>query len=206
MVHHSQLINLIAEKIKAENYLEIGVFNPDHNFNLINVAKKESVDPDPEAKATHIIESDWFFEQNYIRSDMPLWDLIFIDGLHHADQVKKDIINAWKCLNDGGVIVIHDCNPHSEHITHVPRDNREWCGDVYKTVCNIANPFFTVDFDYGCAVLRKDNSKVWSKDIDFVNNDITWDLFEKNRHVINLVTVEEGINIINSWQPIKQLV
>ena len=30
------------------------------------------------------------------------FDLIFIDGLHHADQVKRDFENSLRCLNDNG--------------------------------------------------------------------------------------------------------
>jgi hypothetical protein len=188
MKHHSELLNLIAKKINAEKYLEIGVFNPAHNFNLIDVPYKKSVDPDPNAKAIFLGTSDDFFYSN-----TETFDLIWIDGLHHAEQVKKDIINAWDCLNKGGVIVVHDSNPHSERITHVPRDNREWTGDVYKTICQIVSPKITVDFDYGCCVITDKP--------ELSNKKITWDYFDKNRkQLLNLVSVEEAKKIIDTFR------
>lgn len=200
MTHRSELINLIAKKIGAKRYLEIGVYNPDHNFNKINVGVKVGVDPDLNAKALVRCTSDeWFRIGNVLGVKM---DLVFIDGLHHSDQVKKDIRNAWDCLSPGGVIVLHDCNPPTEATTCIPRGaQREWCGDVYKTICSIKSAKFTVDFDYGCGVIRK--SKAKSKDaavLQFWESECTWELFNANRKDwINLVTVEEARKIISEW-------
>ncbi len=191
MTHHSELINYIGKKIKARSYLEIGVFNREHNFNKIAVENKLCVDPDPNAEADCCVTSDEYFEKNSWQQ----FDLIFIDGLHHAGQVKKDIIHAWKVLTEGGVIVIHDSNPLKESITHVPRDNGEWTGDVYKTISQISSPKFTVDFDYGCCVLRKDGTV-----LEFDNEECAWDefdLFRKER--LTLVTVSEASKIIDNW-------
>jgi len=123
------------------------------------------------------------------------YDLIFIDGLHHADQTKKDLINSWNHLNEGGVIIVHDTNPHSEKITHVPRDNREWCGDVYKTICQIDEPeFFTLKDDYGVTVIRKEGELRFKDDV------ITWGEFDRVRNkILNLKTWNEATKIIDSW-------
>jgi SAM-dependent methyltransferase len=174
MKDHTDLLNLIAKKINAKMYIEIGVFNPSHNFDKIEVENKIGVDPDPNAKAMFKMISDEFFsmyknlgiaivdgQKKYVIPEgepaiaRAKADLVWIDGLHHADQVKKDIQNAWDILTPGGVIAVHDCNPHSEAITYVPRDSREWTGDVYKTISNIKSEKFTIDFDYGCCVIRK---------------------------------------------------
>ena len=37
------------------------------------------------------------------------FDIIFIDGLHHYEQVKKDIFNSLEILNSNGIILMHDC-------------------------------------------------------------------------------------------------
>lgn len=195
MTHHTQLLNLIAHKIGAKVYIEIGVYNPDHNFNHIEVPEKIGVDPDPNSAATFKMSSDMFFFSSNRRGKKA--DLIFIDGLHHADQVKQDIENAWIALNPGGVIVLHDCNPPTESTTCVPRGKqREWCGDVYRTVCRIASPgFFTMDFDYGCTVIRKGKDP-----LVFHNQELTWEIFNTGRKVLlNLVSVEHGIEKINAW-------
>lgn len=200
MQTHTDLLNVIAIKIKAQTYLEIGVYHPDHNFNKVSVLNKISVDPDPKAGALVHCTSDAFFKL-FPNSK---FDLIFIDGLHHADQVKKDLLNAWEQLNEGGVIVMHDCNPPSELTTCVPRGSqREWCGDVYKTAGQIESPKFTVDFDYGCTVLRKEpgteNPLIigpeWLPDGASV-----WEIFNANRkELLNLISTEEAKEIIAAW-------
>ena len=39
------------------------------------------------------------------------FDVIFIDGLHLAEQVDKDIEHALMYVKEDGFIVLHDCNP-----------------------------------------------------------------------------------------------
>ena len=51
----------------------------------------------------HKISSDVFFEKNN-----KFFDLIYVDGDHQTDQVKKDINNAWRNLNDGGYLILDD--------------------------------------------------------------------------------------------------
>lgn len=189
MKTHTDLINLIAIKIKAKTYLEIGVYNPDHNFNLIAIQSKVSVDPDNNAGAMIKMTSDDYFKTFPEKK----YDLIFIDGLHHADQVKRDIENSFNCLTENGVIVLHDCNPPTEKTTCVPRgEQREWCGDVYRTICQIESEKFTVDFDYGCCVIRDK--------VAFSDAVITWEQFNANRkELLNLITVEEAQELISKW-------
>lgn len=198
MKHHSELINYLIEKFSLTSYLEIGTFNRSHNFDLIKVAEKTCVDPDPRAGADHVCTSDRFFADNasaWHSGENKHFDLIFIDGLHYADQVKKDFENALDCLTRRGFIVLHDCNPHSEHITHVPRDNGEWCGDVYKFACRLGEynmvDFVTLDFDYGCAVVWRDCMCEGAP----VNEDITWDYFQKNKNLLRLTPVKEFMDL-----------
>lgn len=200
MRNHTDLLNLIAQQIKAQSYLEIGVYNPDHNFNKIEVPLKLSVDPDPKAKASLPITSDLYFAAN---KGAHKFDLILIDGLHHADQVKKDIINAWEHLNEGGVIVMHDCNPPTEITTCIPRGSqREWCGDVYKTASALLHTSkFTVDFDYGCTVIRKiETPRDFPEYLSWEDKEITWAYFDAHREeLLNLVTPDEAKEIIAKW-------
>lgn len=199
MQNHTDLINFIAEKIGAKTYLEIGVFNPDHNFNKINIEHKVGVDPAVNHASIYQGTSDDYFIGYGQEGDKRMYDLIFIDGLHHADQVQKDVINSWACLNPGGVIVMHDCNPPTEATTCVPRGKqREWCGDVFLIACNILHDSkFTVDFDYGCTVLRKGGH------LDIVSTDFDWDFFNENRvSLLNLVSVDNAIKRIEKFTKI----
>lgn len=112
------IINFLLNTFKTDTiYLEIGVRYPEHNFNKINARKKYSVDPGLENKTNPVdfkLTSDDFF--NKLNNDEILsrdikFDVIFIDGLHLAEQVEKDIENALKFIKDDGYIVLHDCNP-----------------------------------------------------------------------------------------------
>lgn len=195
MKNHTDLLNLIAKKIKAKWYIEIGVFNPEHNFNHIEVEEKIGVDPDPNAKATACMTSDNFF--NLFKKIGGNADLVWIDGLHHAGQVKKDIENAWETLNPGGVIAVHDCNPPAEKTTCIPRGNqREWCGDVYKTIMHLKTDHLTIDFDYGCCIIRKTEQALLFSD----PWEIPWPVFDRERKsLLNLVSPDEGLARIEQW-------
>lgn len=50
----------------------------------------------------HIHGSDAFFEKN-----LKTYDCILIHGSHTTTQVTKDLKNAWRFLNHGGMILIH---------------------------------------------------------------------------------------------------
>lgn len=198
MKNHTSLINYIAAKIGAKSYLEIGTNNC-KNFNAIQVPHKVGVDPDLTSPCSVHKTSDDFFKYN-----KEYFNLIFIDGLHHSDQVKRDILNAWKFLDPKGVIVIHDCNPSEEKHTIVPRGTKVWNGDVYKTVADLfifsyggtyEETMFTIDMDHGCCVLRKNRNELrWN------NMDWDWQTFDKDRDAYLLLTsIEEGLKKIDAW-------
>lgn len=195
MTNHTELLNFIAEGIQAKTYLEIGCFNLDHNFNHIKVPFKVGVDPDPNAGATFKMTSDEFFIYNTQE-----YDLILVDGLHEEEQVLRDMFNAHQSLSDKGIIVVHDCNPHKESIAHFPRDSREWTGNVYRAFCRIKTPKITLDFDYGCGIIKKSDGLVC-----WLCFEMDWEYFDKNRkELLNLVPVLKGIEIIKSWFKTEQ--
>ena len=210
--NRTTLLNHLVIKHNLKRYLEIGVQNPDQNFNKILCEYKVSVDPDPNAHATFCMDSDQFFSANnpidYIdvttKDSAPLhqtlerdkrFSLIFIDGLHTAEQVKKDFENALKFLSPNGFIVLHDCNPLKEEHTIVPRptERGHWNGDVYKFAAALLHKKkFTVDIDNGCMVCPGNREKY--QILYEPLSTWTWDLFDKNRHSINLISWDEFIS------------
>ena len=105
----TEIINRLADRINAKTYLEIGVRRHAVNFDKINIKHKVGVDPCIEAfdrEPTFKLRSDDFFKKN-----TETFDIIFIDGLHEAKQVERDILNSLEVLNEGGYIVCHDMNP-----------------------------------------------------------------------------------------------
>jgi hypothetical protein len=120
-VKRSEIINFLLNEINREtNYLEIGVRNPDDNYSKIKSANKYSVDPGIEFEKNPVdfkMTSDAFFsylDQDKILSKDIRFDVVFIDGLHLAEQVDRDIINSLRYLKEDGFVVLHDCNPPTE--------------------------------------------------------------------------------------------
>jgi len=168
ITNHTQLLNALIEKYSLKSYLEIGVQNPWNNFDKVKCAVKYGVDPALKTNRQYIVglyeygfTSDEFFA--CLPETHPIFDLIFIDGLHTAEQVKRDFENSLRCLSDNGFIVIHDVLPENEEGTKVPRETKQWWGDVYKWAMTISEydniSFITYNIDNGCMVVKKELNK-----------------------------------------------
>jgi len=188
----TQIINEIILKFNYDSYLEIGIRNPNHNFNKIIAKHKVGVDPNPKAKATFLMTSDEFFKQN-----IETFDIIFIDGLHYSSQVLKDIHNSLKFLNKYGTIVMHDCNPTTEIMQKIPRQSRAWTGDVWKAFVKIRSEksnvkMFVIDTDYGVGIINKGKQYL----IKIPKNPTYQDLENNRKNWLNLVDKNEYINYL----------
>jgi len=195
-----ELMNHLISKYKLINYLEIGV-NDGLCIRQINAEHKDGVDPHPGSEVggmyvpeiNYPITSDSFFE--LIKDHDIKYDMIFIDGLHHANQVDKDIQNALNHIVDGGFIIMHDCNPLEYHMQLVPRVTGLWNGDVWKSIVKLrcTEPkleVMVIDADWGVGLIRKGKQKLYTKAP--LEECLTWDYFDINRNeLINLITVEE---------------
>lgn len=207
MNNHTDLINKLVTKFNLKKYLEIGVRNPDDNLNLIKASVKVGVDPYPEKPVTYKKTSNEFFE--FFANNDTFFDIIFIDGLHTEYQSFIDIEKSMGFLNDGGFIVVHDCNPPTEYHVRPYGDYKntggEWNGGVYKSFINIRKHYpkwksFVVDFDFGVGVITK-NKKIYINNENNLNNidDLTWDYFDKNRKkLLNLISIDEFLAIIDN--------
>lgn len=185
-MHRFELINNIVDYIKATNYLEIGIDSGD-NFKDIICDNKIGVDPNINAPCLFHMTSDDFFEQNKDR-----FDVIFIDGLHHADFVERDILSSLSALNDGGYIICHDMNPTNEIMQRVPREVNYWMGDCWKawvklrsTVDNLS--MYVVDTDCGCGIITRGR-----QDLLNINCELTYENFDINKKEwLNLISIDE---------------
>ena len=193
-VKRYDVINYLISKYHVQRYLEIGVLKGD-NIRKVNALHKDGVDPGAERhiapEVNYRMTSDAYFELIKDRSDIQ-YDLIFIDGLHHADQVQKDIHNSLNHITPGGFILLHDCNPVSFESQLVPRKTMVWNGDPWKAFVAFKGQYpgmqsCVVDTDYGVGVIRV--SDLSSKK-DFLVP--YWETFDKNRkHYLNLIHWEE---------------
>lgn len=155
-----EIINGLITKNNYKSYLEIGV-QGGHCYELITCKNKIGVDPDRSSAATIHKTSDDFFKDN-----KELFDIIFIDGLHHSEQGYKDLENSLICLNRGGTIVMHDCLPTSKRMQEIPlQEQNEWTGDIWKAFvkarCEMEDvEMCTVNCDWGCGIIREGEQKL----------------------------------------------
>lgn len=189
----TDIITALIRRNGYRAYLEIGVATGANITPIVAISGLHvvGVDPQPQCEhVTHPVDSDTFFRLN-----RETFDLVFIDGLHLEEQVDRDVVNALAVLNDGGTIVMHDCNPAIyEHATaDWLRD--EWNGTVWRSVTKLrcTDPELTihvVDEDYGCAIVTRGRSEPYTE--ASVDACLEWDYFDANRReILNLISYDE---------------
>jgi len=194
------LINYLIDQHSLINYLEIGV-NDGLCIRKIKAIHKDGVDPFPGSEVggmevpeiNYPIGSDDFFQ--FIKGHDIKYDIIFIDGLHHADQVDKDIENSLNHLVPNGFIILHDCNPPEYVNQVVPRISGTWNGDVWKSVAKLrcTRPDLkvsVVDTDWGVGVVQFGEQEIYSK--SSLDKCLTYEFFDSNREdLLNIISVDE---------------
>ena len=145
------LIEYLINKYKYSDYLEIGC-DQDQLFSKVRIKNKTGVDPISGGNIRKT--SDEFFKENKNK-----FDIIFIDGLHTYNQVKKDILKSINCLKDEGIVLVHDCMPDSLSKQAVPRYRMSWNGDVWKAIVDLRQnenlEIYTCKIDQGIGVIKK---------------------------------------------------
>jgi len=183
------LIQMVLDKKGSGNYLEIGV-RRGRTFLHVRAQKKIAVDPEFKIslrdrvhwtlrnpcnlRAKYCeVESDQFFAENASLLHRHRPDVVLVDGLHLFEQSLQDVLNSLAFLNEGGVIVMHDCNPLSEPdaaraetaeiavevMQRYPSWSGAWNGDVWKTVVYIKRylpqlSVFVLNCDHGLGVIQ----------------------------------------------------
>lgn len=175
MKTRTESINELIQERGYTSYLEIGLGNG-VNFKSIRCESKIGVEPNNKTGLSVFEgDSDSFFGMNQDN-----FDLIFIDGLHHADQVEKDITNAWKHLNKYGMIILHDIKPPSKESTIVPRQQDQWVGSVFQAWYGFKEKYSKIktgyiEEKYGLGTIEKSRHKV---ELGFVS-DISFEEYMK---------------------------
>jgi hypothetical protein len=182
-------VNLLLSKKSNPVYLEIGCASNDL-FDSVLAPKKVGVDPS--AGGTIRATSDEFFATN-----QSLFDVIFIDGLHTYQQVRRDVVNSLRCVKDGGWIAIHDMLPRNWIEHHVPIISRgDWCGDVWKVAFELAQTegidFKILKIDHGVGVLRPLATNVILNDLTRELRDQEFSYFYENIDRLPIVEWQEA--------------
>jgi SAM-dependent methyltransferase len=164
-----KIINVLTKN--THKYLEIGT-EYGYTFSNTHFLNKVGVDPDPKCDTniagSEIFDctSDYYFDninnstasiENLKQCD---FDVIFIDGMHHCENVLRDFNNSLNKLTKNGVIFIDDCIPlnYNEQlkipIKHfyekgILKYGEEWTGDVWKFIYHLLKNYKDkIHFDY----------------------------------------------------------
>ena len=208
-VRRSDIINTLADHIRAQKYLEIGICKG-ATFRVINIDYKVGVDVKKQSNyVTHETTSDNYF-QNICNEK---FDIIFIDGLHHQDQVYRDIINSLDVLNDGGYIICHDMKPLKEIHQVIPAPPIEkgkpyvWTGDCWKAWVKLRQErsdleMFVVNTDLGCGVIRKGHQPKLE-----CSYELNWSTFEQhNKELLNLISTDDFLKMYKRTKGVMYVV
>ena len=181
------MINYFIKKNDYKSYLEIGC-DKNQIFSQITLNKKIGVDPYSGGNVRKT--SDDFFKENAEK-----FDLIFIDGLHVYDQVKRDIVNSINFLNKEGVILVHDCLPDTIGKQAVPRYKMQWNGDVWKAIVDLRQrddlEIHTCFVDQGIGIIKKENNSSTLK-IDKKTQDLKFsDFYHNHKEYLRIINLDE---------------
>ena len=189
------LVNLLIAKFKNASYLEIGCLS---NKLFDSVPTKNKIGVDPVGGGTVKATSDNFFEENRIK-----FDVIFIDGLHTYEQVRRDVVNSLNSLNPGGWISLHDMLPRTWKEHHVPNlSPGPWTGDVWKVAFELIETkgveFKIIEIDNGVGVVKINS------EYSGLNNKIStlekkqFDYFYEKKKQLPIISWEEAVEWIDS--------
>ena len=190
-----EIIQKIINIQKYKSYLEIGC---DRNQSFSKIEIENRIGVDPVEGGSHKMTSDDFFQINKTK-----FDLIFIDGLHEYHQVVNDIENSLRCLNENGVILLHDCLPRTIWNQITPRINSDWNGDVWKAIVKCRTlvdlDTYTCIADRGIGIIfkRMNRNKLTLENIYFEK--LTFkDYYMKHNLYMNLIKYENLSEILDA--------
>ena len=134
-----ELLRHLHETLRPQLYLEIGV----RRGRSLALARGSAVGVDPAPEVTTPLPvgaavypetSDHFFDhsaQSALRGGI---DLAFIDGMHHAENVLRDIMGVERNARPSALVAVDDIFPNHPLQAERCRRTRAWCGDVWKIV------------------------------------------------------------------------
>lgn len=179
------IVQKALDKTDGKIYLEIGAANGE-TLGSIKAKTRIGIDFLPpfenvskilgqDTEYFQMTSDDFFKNEADKRFSKDKIDVAFIDGLHEYKQVLKDVKNCLKYLNEGGIIVMHDCNPWAEAVA-LPGESVEeaaeeakrrdldwtgsWTGDVWKCIVHFRSlekeyNVFVLDCDCGIGIIIK---------------------------------------------------
>lgn len=182
--------------IKPAHYLEIGV-DKCEVLNAVIAPYKLGIDPNVYDRNVFKIDSDEFFD---VESELPIFDMIFIDGCHKRDYVIRDICNSINRVSHKDTIIfVHDVCPDERSID----ENGTKRGTVYQAWAGLEDGrishntcelrFGRNESDYIGVIFL--NEKIDDFEIKPLN--ISWTYYDRDlEEYNNFVTEQEFLEIL----------
>jgi len=104
-------IDSLMKEVNYTSYVELGI-GAGNTWNLISCTSKLGVDTVVQMPQVLNCTTDQFFENNNQK-----YDIIYIDAEHSRQQVLKDFNSAYRNVNPGGIVLLHDVCPNTIHDT-----------------------------------------------------------------------------------------
>jgi hypothetical protein len=182
MNNSARKINHLATCLNSRRYLEIGV-NDGVTFLDVQIADRTGVDPhfrfDTSAHENERTRFMSMTSDNFFHSEpfLPSYDIVFIDGLHHFEQVVRDLSNTLLRIHHQSVILIDDTLPNDVFSTlrdptkavefrqAAGLEGGAWHGDVFKIVFYLHD--FWPSLSY-CTIVGNGNPQtlVWRANLE----------------------------------------
>ena len=132
-----ELLRHLHETLRPQLYLEIGV-RRGHSLALAQ-GSAVGIDPAPDVTmplpagaVVYPETSDRFFDHSAQSALGGGVDLAFIDGMHHAENVLRDIMGVECHARPNALVAVDDIFPNHPLQAERCRRTRAWCGDVWK--------------------------------------------------------------------------
>lgn len=171
-MHKRDFLRAVHATVTPRAYLEIGVDRGQGLACALPRTHVIGIDPNPSvrhrtSRKTRVVPvtSDDYFEENVFYPNRKAFDLMMVDGLHHAEQALRDVSNCERVSHSYSVLLIDDVLPPNERAARRQRLGSIWAGDVWKLIPTLfhfrpdLNIFITQCGPTGMAVVRGLNNQ-----------------------------------------------
>ena len=157
---HPRIIYELVRTTNCRSYLELGIYD---GTCITEIAKIVDKAVGVDIKKRHRHNNFEFIEKttdDFFATNTSKFDIIFIDADHNFESVKKDFENALKCLNNHGIILLHDTDPMQKYLLQPT-----YCGDSYKMINYIKENHPELNFinlpisEAGLTIINKNNEQ-----------------------------------------------
>jgi predicted O-methyltransferase YrrM len=139
-MHHSDFIANIAKIYNPKVYVELGLYQGETLSKMQPyIEKGYGIDMTPNdylenLKSFSNLEIKYTTTNKFFETFNEGIDMAFIDADHCYESALTDFENVYNRLNPGGIILLHDTDPESNHLIQPG-----YCGNSYKIVKYLEN-------------------------------------------------------------------